>query len=474
MNLREMQSDPMQFFAELIIPGVHGSAKFGDVMADFQRERFAQIVPALLAVAKGEKPPIGRYWWEATKGASKDSDLACCILWLLAFSPRSSLTIQVGADDRGQANELRKAARDILLLNPWLASRITIQNYLIRCDGSSRECEILSTDATGSHGARPDVLIVNELSHISNQTFAQTLMDNASKMPNGLAVIATNAGHVETWQYDWREAARESPRWIFNKRSEPAPWIDPAEMADARTRNTLSRFNRLWLGVWASGSDGKGLDSEDVEAAVTRKGPCGDWKEEVSIGPFIGALDIGVRRDHASLIILGCQPRKRSVVLADVRSWDPKKFGGRIPLHRVKESCVEAWQRFRLLGIAYDPHQGEYLAEMLANQGLSMYYNPWTVQSKEKMAIQMVEAFSQHLIELYEEEALLRDLSRIVIGERAGRVTIDGPRDEHGHCDRGLALAMALPWAFETKRALIERDLQAGAHPSEYREVFTF
>ncbi len=472
MNLREMQSDPMRFFEELYIPGVHGSSKFGDVMAEFQRERFAEIIPAVVAVAKGEEPPIGRYWWEATKGASKDSDLACCILWLLAFSQRTSLTIQVGADDRGQANELRKAARDILLLNPWLASRIVIQNWLLKCDGTNRECEILSTDSTGSHGARPDVLVVNELSHISNQTFAQTLMDNASKMPHGLVVIATNAGLVQTWQYEWREAARESKRWIFNKRSEPAPWIDSEEMKDARKRNTLSRFNRLWKGIWASGNDGQGLDEEDVAAAVTRKGPC--TGSEFDVGPFMASLDIGVRRDHCSLVILGCQPQKASVVVADVQSWDPKKFGGRVPLQRVKVACIEAWQRFRLAGICYDPHQCEFLAEQLARNGLNMYHYPWTVKSKEEMAIRMVESFSQRLVELYEHEALLRDLSRIVIGERAGRVTIDGPRDEHGHCDRGMALAMGLVWAFNGKKSLIRKAIWNGANPNNFETLTNY
>jgi len=63
-----------------------GPQCFSDVMAEFQRERFAGINPALLSVSRGEKPAFGRHWWEATKGASKDSDLAVCLLWLLAFT----------------------------------------------------------------------------------------------------------------------------------------------------------------------------------------------------------------------------------------------------------------------------------------------------------------------------------------------------------------------------------------------------
>jgi hypothetical protein len=87
-------ADPSQFQSALIVPSCFGPQRFGDIMAEFQRERFGQIAPALLSVANGQKPETGRWWWEATKGASKDSDLAVCLLWLLAFTkrplPRSS------------------------------------------------------------------------------------------------------------------------------------------------------------------------------------------------------------------------------------------------------------------------------------------------------------------------------------------------------------------------------------------------
>src|SRR5438309_1507312 len=110
VDIRRYASDPAAFAEALAIQSARGKSRFGDVMADFQRERFAAIAPALIAVARGEQPPIGRYWWEASKGCSKDSDLAVCLLWLLAFSSRP-ITAQIGAADQDQADELRKAAK---------------------------------------------------------------------------------------------------------------------------------------------------------------------------------------------------------------------------------------------------------------------------------------------------------------------------------------------------------------------------
>jgi len=79
-----------------------------------------------------------------------------------------------------QADELRKAAKDILRLNPWLATRIEIQSWKIICNATASECEIIAADVAGSHGARPDVLILNELSHVTKQEFAENLLDNAA------------------------------------------------------------------------------------------------------------------------------------------------------------------------------------------------------------------------------------------------------------------------------------------------------
>jgi len=151
-TLQQFAGEPAAFQRELIIPSAQGTQRFSDCMAPFQLERFAGINPTLLAVAQGIKPETGRHWWEATKGASKDSDLAVCLLWLLAFTARP-LQVQIGAADKDQAAEMQKAAKDILRLNPWLSKRVKIQNWRIICDATDSTCEIIAADIAGSHGA---------------------------------------------------------------------------------------------------------------------------------------------------------------------------------------------------------------------------------------------------------------------------------------------------------------------------------
>jgi len=491
-SIRRFATDPATFQEELVIPSAQGPARFGDVMADFQRRRFAGLNSALLAVARGEKPRVGRYWWEATKGASKDSDLAVCLLWLLAFTGRPVLC-QVGAADQEQAAELRKAANDILRLNGWLARRVRIHNWKIVCDATGAECEIIAADIAGSHGARPDVLILNELSHVTKQEFAENLMDNAAKMPHGLAVIATNAGYTGTWQFCWREIARTSARWCFDKVDRPSPWLDPAEIEEAKLRNSNARYKRLWRGVWASGG-GDALDPADIEAAVNPRllpmagvRPCDpndpQTKHLPHLGPvqqitdddrrvfgFVAGLDIGIKRDHSALVILGANGETQRIRLADCRNWAPPK-GGEVDIQAIENAVLEANRRFNLRAVHFDPHRASFLAQRLRKQGVRMEERAFIGKNLDTMATTLMEVFRSRRIDLYDQPRLVSDLMRLMIVEKSFGYKLEAIADADGHADTAIALAIVLPAAvklteIDTKPIVIDLEAMRSAPPT--------
>ena len=47
--------------------------------------------------------------------------------------------------------------------------------------------DILTSDAFSSHGSRPDLILLNEVSHVQSEEFALTVLDNFSKMPDAFA-----------------------------------------------------------------------------------------------------------------------------------------------------------------------------------------------------------------------------------------------------------------------------------------------
>lgn len=430
---------PLGFAENLTLPSPTGDVRFGDVMAPFQRERFAKLAPDLLAIQKRAVPPIGKHWWEATKGASKDSDLAIAAVWLLTYCPRP-IRGQVGAADKDQAAEMRMAATALLGCNQWLSERVEISKYLLRCPATEAEIEIVAADLSGSHGARPDFLIINELHAFNSDTkkgFAQNLMDNADKMP-GVRVIATNAGFLNTWQWSWREIARTEPGWYFHKFDRPAPWISEKALAESRRRNTRTRYLRLWEGVWVP-STGDALSPEDVEASVKLDGPAGSKDGYI----YAAGLDLGTRRDHSALVVCGSRPGSGIVEVASVESWKPA--GGTVDLVAVRKACEEAAERYGLLGIWYDPSQAVLMSQELQAAGIPTWPVNFRGESLGVMASTLLQAFRDRSIRLYRDDDLLNDLGRLSIQERTWGYKLVAASDEAGHADRAIALAIVLP-----------------------------
>jgi phage terminase large subunit-like protein len=439
------RTQPLMFQQALVVPSCHGPKRFGDIMADFQRERFEQINPALLSVARGERPATGRWWWEATKGASKDSDLAVCLLWLLAFTDRP-LTCQVGAADADQADEMRKAAKDILHLNPWLEERVEVLSWKVVCRATSSECEIVAADVSGSHGARPDVLILNELSHVTKQEFAENLMDNAEKVPHGLAVIATNSGFTGTWQRRWREIAETSDRWKMNVYSRPSPWLDEAAIAEAKRRNSRARFMRLWHGVWSS-QFGDALDAADIEAAINRNLKPLKWSEPR--WEYVGGLDLGVKQDHSALVVIGYDRETLQLRLVHALNWAPSEITGKVDLMAVERAVLDAHRRFSLKACGYDPHQAQLMAQRLELQRVPMYEMTFTGANLNLMASTLLDVFRSRRVELYDVPQLIDDLGRLTIEEKSYGYRLSAIRNESGHADLAVALSIALPIAVD-------------------------
>ena len=164
-EFQRLQVNPAAFRDRLQISAAGRVSAFSKVMADFQRMDFAALDVAFKALVRGQRPePKSRFWVERTKGASKDTDLASLVLWLLAFSPNSCpQMIQVAAAKQDQAAELRKAVLDMLRWNRWLNELVEVQTTAIVSRMTGSRCEIITADATGSHGARPTLLVLNEL-----------------------------------------------------------------------------------------------------------------------------------------------------------------------------------------------------------------------------------------------------------------------------------------------------------------------
>jgi hypothetical protein len=436
-------------FVENMRLPIGGAPRFGDVMSSDQRTIVQALAPCIEAVVLRQRPPKRGLWLEAVKGFGKDYLTALCILYVLAFAPWSAL-VQVGADDQAQGGELKRAIDEWLRANVWLSARVDSQRWRLVNQVTGACCEILTTDPTGAHGARPDMLVINEVSHIASETYAQTLADNFTKMPNAFAVFATNAGFLGTWPYTWRELYRQDPRWLFVKIAATPPWQSPEDIEEAKRRNPPSRFRRLFCGEWVAAT-GDALAQEDIDAAQTLVGPT---LRRLPMQRAIITLDLGVRHDRAAMTVLlgDWEVNPPRIKLAWCQDWTAPA-GGSIELERVFESIVWARRTYGASCICYDEWQAVSLiqrAERLGVYGIAKHFGG---DGATEMANALLEVFRGRFIDIWPHPQLLKDLSQLSIIERpSGGYRIVAPRGADGHADLAISMCLGLPLAWQAIR----------------------
>jgi hypothetical protein len=243
------------------------------------------------------------------------------------------------------------------------------------------------------------------------------------------------------------DAAETTTTTFFQKVAEPAPWISPAKLENAKRRNSDSRYRRLWLGEWTTGG-GDAISEADLEAACTLPGPIFDPERRYLYG---AGLDLGVRRDRCGFVVVGVVPGSGKLRVVHARSWAPPA-GGDIDLRSVREEILECHARYRLSLVSYDPFQAALLSQDLTADGVPMAEMTFSGVNLDRMARDLLTAFRDKRIELFDDAQLLADLRSLSITERAGGFgyKLTAPSGSGGHADLGIALACVLPAALTT------------------------
>jgi phage terminase large subunit-like protein len=449
--IKQSEVDFLTFVRGLRIASQSGPKVFENCMALFQRICFEELASSIQALRDGRMPEIRRWWIERTKKASKDADLAIIVVWLLAFA-RRPFYVQVGAANKIQAAIVKERIVHLLHWNPWLNDLIEVVQWNVRSKKITSggtplaHLDILSSDAAGAHGGTPDLLVVNELSHVAKFEFVETLLDNADGVAQGMVIVATNAGFKGSKAEKWRNIALASEDWATHVLSKPAPWHSAATIKQAQMRNPYSRFLRLWKGMWVSGK-GDALPENHIERCFTLDGPAFEPHKGVV---YVAGLDIGVSHDHSGLVVLGADPVAQTVHTAWWKRWKPQEDTGEVDLQDIEKTLLWANEKFRLEALLYDPHQAKLLAQRLRYKMpcRQMTFQPTNLIRMAQALMQVVEAGK---LKCYDDEegSFRADLGKLSIKERSYGFRLEAVRDETGHADVGTALLIALPLAVD-------------------------
>jgi hypothetical protein len=485
------KEDFMVFCRGLMIASQDGPRIFENCMALFQRKCFDEMKESLQALRDGDIPEHQRWWIERTKKGSKDADMAIVALWLIAF-PRRPFYAQVAAADGEQAGIVKNRINVLLHLNPWLNDYVELIHSKIRskslmANGAPMAyMDVINTDIAGSHGETPDLLIINELSHIEKWEFVENLMSNAAGVARGMTLIATNAGFKGTKADNWRRNAITSEDWMVHCLSKPAPWHSNKFIQDEKRRNTYGKFLRLWKGKWVSGK-GDALNEEDIEACFCLVQPTlvaePGWE-------YIAGLDLGIRHDHSALMVLGINFADQKLRVVYWRAWAPRK-DREVDLNDVENECILVARRYRLNLLFYDPHQAALMAQRLRKRSVPMKEMTFSRPSNlTKMATCLIQVTEARKLECYDDEdgRLRSDLAKFSIVEKSYGYKLEAVSDETGHADVGTALVICLPYAVDAlglggSRLLPEDDIvetddspltqeEVEELPEEFKELY--
>jgi len=454
---RKRSADDFTAFAlGLVIPSAQGPKIFGLCIAPFQEECFKLLEPSLVAVRDGKLPPRRRFWIERTKKASKDADLAICLLWLMAF-PKRPVLVQVSAANQQQAGIIKRRAQDLLHYNSWLAERVRIQQNKIIGFGGIGNVIIEATGASGAkQGDTPDLLILNELVHVTKWDVNVTHMNNADGVPQGVVIISTNAGikgeKADLWR---RNAVANQDRWTMQIFNGIAPWVDEKDVEDARRRDPIgAEHRRLWLGQWISGRGGA-VEDEAIDACFVLPGPL----EEPEDGwRYVAGLDLGISHDHSGLVVVGANQKLQMCKVAFLRGFIPSIPNDRgqneVDAADVERQCLWAAKHFHVSWFGYDPAAGgSFMAQHLRSRGVTMKEMSFSSpKNRSLMAVSFVQIIKAARLQCFEdrEGRLRRDFGKFqIVPKVPSGYALEAVSDEWGHADVGTALLICLPRAIQ-------------------------
>lgn len=460
-------TNPQAYRADLRVDVNGVVRRLGDVMDGWQEADFASMDAGLMQCngATAYKPDVqNRGYLERPRGHSKTTDLAVMVSWALAFA-RQPIKGFAFAADKDQAGLLKDAIATLCRVNPWLDAMLTVQRFDVlntadRHPGQGSKLEITASDVGTSYGILPDFIIADELTHWTEgaEGLWHSISSSAAKRERCFLCVISNAGFADSWQWQVREAARIEPSWVFSRLDGvQATWMSEAVLQEQARMLPPIAYARLWENQWSSGG-GDALLQSDIDAAFL--GHLKPFPGRANGWLFGGGLDLGVKRDYTSVVLLGVpDARWGKIRLASHRVWKPQEQAeGKVDLSEVEQHILDLDKQFGIEQVGFDPWQAELLASRVEadagrrrrNQRRRRWAEPFmnelppTAANLREQASLTIESFTDRRLEMYECGALRHDLQRLRAEDTAQGFKLRSPRDGHGHGDTFSAFALAL------------------------------
>ena len=255
--------------------------------------------------------------------------------------------------------------------------------------------------------------------------------------------MISSAGDPGHFSHAVLEHAYKDPLWRVHEVRGPAPWTNPARLAEQQRRLLPSMYSRLFLNEWVAGED-RLTTLEDVRACIGHDGDL----EYRSGHRYVVSLDIGLTNDRTVAVVAHAEERAdgRMVVVDRLASWQGEKS------RPVSLDVVEAWtasacKDYRCK-LVFDPYQAQHLAQRLKKARVSTEPFTFSTANIGRLAVTTYRLLRDHLFDLPNDPGLIDELVNVQLREVGpGQFRIDHASNRHD--DMAIAVAMAAAYLVE-------------------------
>lgn len=451
---------------------------FRQIAEPWQWAQARTLAPGLEKIAglsNSHSLPAKRgYWLEYPRGHDKSSSIGRYANWLLAFATRKNLRILVAASDKDQAGQIADFMSVEASLNPWLSALVKHQKYDVTGLENGAALKILAADAAGSYGAKPDILIADELTHWPKADLWNALASGMEKRPGSVTLIITNSGVKQSWQHRVLKALQSDPDWLVYQAPGPVSSYMSRERM-ARIAATLPKHlaDRVIWNKWVDAEGAHSFVSRQEAQACADLGQAKGFTRREKGTPgieYVASVDYGLTKDRTVLTV-GHQDKDGHVIIDQMNVWQGS-HGAPVQASDVEDWIVQVSKDFNSPWFVVDPYQLEPVIQRLRSVRIERYEYRGG-KTNYQAASCLLSLIRNRKILWYPgcgvifdarnngaEHTLVDELSEVVTRPMGYGWRID--HETAGHDDRVIGLAMLSLKLSGMKRSVLDDELLSG------------
>jgi hypothetical protein len=240
-----------------------------------------------------------------------------------------------------------------------------------------------------------------------------------------------------------RDAYFHGPTW------EISPLIAEADLEQERRFMGEELFRQEYEASFLTGG-GFFLANESIQACVEERG---DLYPDPRMDYVVG-LDPAFTSDVFGCVVLGVDRHSRKMHVAQVHGWEGRRArtleAGRLREDEVLENVVRVCRAYDCKHAVTDVFKAREIADRLREHGISCDEVQFNGEWRRDVFANLRLAIDEGNITLPNHPDLLRELRALRVKYTSQGQKVELARVGRSHCDRAVALAVAIMWARNT------------------------